>query len=104
VQPDVFFISRERLGILGELIVEGAPDLVVEVLSPSTFHIDLRRKMATYSQFGVREYWIVDPEERTVEVFRYSGDKLRVAAKYSQGQVLESPMLSGFRLVVQDIF
>ena len=104
VQPDVFFIRRDRLSIVGEDYVEAAPDLVVEVLSPSTFHIDLRRKMKTYSQFGVEEYWIVDPEEETVEVFRRSGDKLQSTAKYSSGQSLESPLLPGFHLAVQDIF
>jgi Uma2 family endonuclease len=104
VQPDVFFIRRERLNIVGEDYVEAAPDLVVEVLSPSTFHIDLRRKMKTYSRFGVQEYWIVDPEEQVVEVFRRSGDKLQPAAKFSEGQILESPLLPGFRLSVREIF
>ncbi|MBI3895476.1 MAG: Uma2 family endonuclease [Acidobacteria bacterium] len=53
VQPDVLFISSSRLGIVKEEAIEGAPDLVVEVLSPSTFYKDLRKKMTAYSQFGV---------------------------------------------------
>ncbi len=69
VQPDVLFIRQDRLGIVGEEAIEKAPDLVVEILSPSTFYKDLRRKMAAYSQFGVQEYWIVDPEKQTIELY-----------------------------------
>jgi len=104
LQPDILFISRDRLGILGDEIVEGAPDLVVEVLSPSTFYNDLRRKMATYSQFGVEEYWIVDPEKQAIELYRLAGSKLELNRSVSSDDTLESPLLPGFRLLVKSIF
>ena len=104
LQPDILFISRDRLGILGDEIVEGAPDLVVEVLSPSTFYNDLRRKMTTYSQFGVQEYWIVDPEKQTIELYARAGDKLQLGRQFSSDDTLESPLLAGFRLAVKSIF
>lgn len=69
-QPDLAYVARERLGIVGEQAIEGAPDLVVEVLSPSTAYYDLRTKKHLYAEAGVAEYWIVDPIEASVEVYR----------------------------------
>lgn len=69
-QPDVIYISPARLHILRDTMpVEGAPDLVVEVLSPSNRTYDQQQKAAVYARFGVLEYWIVDPEFDTIEVF-----------------------------------
>ena len=66
LQPDILFISRGRLVEIAKEKIEGPPDLVIEILSPSTFYKDLRRKMAVYSESGVREYRIVDPEMKTI--------------------------------------
>ena len=104
LQPDVLFIRQDRLSILGELVVEGAPDLVVEVLSPSTFYNDLRRKMSVYSRFGVQEYWIVDPEKQTLEVHTLSGGQLQLHRSFSAEATLESPLLPGLHLPVSNIF
>ena len=71
VQPDLFFVSNERRGIIGEKQVTGAPDLVVEILSPSTAHRDRGIKLDLYARRGVREYWIVDPVEDVVDVWRF---------------------------------
>ena len=71
VQPDILFVSRERRGIVGEKQVTGAPDLVVEILSPSTAHRDRGVKLDLYARQGVREYWIVDPDEDVVDVWRF---------------------------------
>lgn len=104
VQPDVLFISAARVSIVKEEAIEGAPDLVVEVLSPSTFYKDLRKKMTAYSQFGVQEYWIVDPETQTIERYTRRDDKLQLAQKFSSGQAVESALLPGLRLAVTDVF
>ena len=72
VQPDILFVSSERRGIIGENAVLGAPDLVVEILSPSTAHRDRGIKLDLYGQRGVREYWIVDPVEDVVDVWRFA--------------------------------
>ena len=104
VQPDVLFISTARLSIVGEEALEGAPDLVVEVLSPSTFYKDLRKKMTAYSQFGVQEYWIVDPETQTIEIYARRDDKLQLAQKFSSDETVESALLPGLRLAVRDLF
>ena len=68
VQPDLLFVSHERADILTEANVQGAPDLVVEILSPSTTSRDWRIKLDLYAQHGVREYWVVDPNGQRVWV------------------------------------
>ena len=104
VQPDILFIRQERLSIVGEKKVDAAPDLVVEVLSPSTFYKDLRKKMAAYSQFGVQEYWIVDPERESIEVHARGGKGLQLTRSFSLQETLESALRPGFELRVQSIF
>jgi Uma2 family endonuclease len=104
LEPDILFNSRERAGIVGEHAVHGSPDLVVEVLSPSSFYHDLRRKLKIYSQFGVQEYWIADPEEQTLALYTRAGDHLELARQFSCHEIFESPLLPGFRLAVQSIF
>ena len=71
VQPDILFVANERRGIIGEKQVTGAPDLVVEIVSPSTAHRDRGIKLDLYARCGVREYWIVDPVEDVVDVWRF---------------------------------
>lgn len=104
LQPDILFVSKERLAEVGRERIEGAPDLVVEVLSPTTFHKDLRRKMGVYSQFGVKEYWIVDPEMQTIELYTQVGEGLQLTQRFSSAETFESQLLSGFRIVVGSIF
>ena len=71
VQPDLLFVSDERREIIGEKQVTGAPDLIVEILSPSTAHRDRGIKLDLYARRGVRQYWIVDPVEDAVDVWRF---------------------------------
>jgi Uma2 family endonuclease len=78
VQPDIFFVSQARSGILqGDRIV-GAPDLCVEILSPGTERIDRVRKLELYARFDVTHYWIIDLASRTIEEYALSGDVYRV--------------------------
>ena len=101
VQPDVLFITASRADILTKKNVQGAPDLVVEVLSESNRAYDLQVKHKTYERLGVDEYWIVDPEDRSVKVFRRAGARFAVAAI---GDTLTSPLLPGFALPLRDLF
>src|SRR6266545_4047168 len=75
VQPDLLFIRKERLSILTDLNVQGAPDLVIEVLSPSTAAFDRETKLQVYARAGVPELWYVDPKEEIVEVLNLSADR-----------------------------
>jgi len=104
VQPDILFIRQERLSIIGEKKVDAAPDLAVEVLSPTTFYKDLRKKMAAYSQFGVQEYWIVDPEKESIEVHTRGSKGLQLSQSFSSEETLKSALLPGFQLRLNSIF
>ncbi len=104
LEPDIVYVSRHQQQIVGEEAIHGAPDLVVEVLSPSSFYHDLRRKMGLYSQFGVQEYWIVDPEKQTLDLYRRAGNELQLFRQFASHETLESPLLPGFRLAVSDVF
>ena len=74
VQPDLLFVADERREIIGEKQLLDAPELVVEILSPSTAHRDRGIKLDLYARSGVRQYWIVDPVEDVVDVWRF-GDE-----------------------------
>ena len=105
VQPDMMFVSNERLHIIkwGHY-VQGAPDLVVEVLSPSTARYDRTLKRERYAQFGVREYWIVDIVARTIEVNVSDGSKFTVDSVYGEGGTVKSPLLSGLEFDMREVF
>lgn len=85
VQPDIVFIAERRRNIIGDAAIHGAPDLVVEVLSPGTAPIDRGRKMQAYARAAVPEYWIVDTDARTIEVYVLKGDEYQLAARAERG-------------------
>lgn len=103
--PDLIYVSRERTEILQDQ-VRGAPDLVVEILSPSTRKRDDQLKRQVYDRAGVREYWIVDPELESIKIHRRTADTFPRAAELSReaGDVLTTPLLPGFELPVNAIF
>jgi Uma2 family endonuclease len=70
VQPDLVYVASDRLGAVSSRGIEGAPTLVVEILSPSTIEIDRHTKLQLYARYGVPYYWIVDPEARLIEAYR----------------------------------
>jgi Uma2 family endonuclease len=104
VQPDIFFIAGGRVGLVGELNLQGAPDLVIEILSAGSRKKDLETKKKIYARFGVGEYWIVNPETETIEVQIWSEiGYLRYAAHAKSG-CLSSPLLPSVKIRLQDIF
>ena len=105
VQPDLLFVSRERAHILlGGDNVQGAPDLVVEILSPSTASRDKTLKRSLYARHGVLEYWLVDPNVQTVDVMVLGDGGLKTVAVYGKDQTLTSPMLEGLAVDLDEIF
>ncbi|MBI5197012.1 MAG: Uma2 family endonuclease [Nitrospirae bacterium] len=104
LQPDIFFISKNRLSIIGEKNIQGAPDLVIEILSESTAYRDLVQKKRLYAQFGAREYWIVLPEEEHIEVYTLKGRTFEIHKDYEKRATLESPVLKRFKLLLKEIF
>ena len=87
-----------------EAVVAGAPDLVAEILSPSTAHLDHTTKLVEYARAGVREYWIVDPEEYSVVVFTLDGDAFRVAGAIFSGGIIGVGMFAEAKIAVNAIF
>jgi len=104
IQPDILFIRKERLDIIGEDYVEGAPDLVMEILSPSNWLYDRREKKQVYQEGGVAEYWIVDPRTKNIEVYQLEGGAYLLIGQYGAGETAPSPGIAGFEVVVDEIF
>lgn len=104
LQPDIVFVSRERSHIMMQDHVRGAPDLVIEVLSPSTADRDRRVKRGLYAQYGVKECWIVDPDRKTIEVLALGELGFRSIAVYGEQQTLHSPVLDGLAMPLSEVF
>lgn len=98
VEPDLIFVSKARASVITRKNVQGAPDLLVEILSESTEKIDRTTKLKLYARYGVREYWVVDPETYSVEIYRSAPDGYQLAAQLDSSQTLTSPLFPGFAL------
>ncbi len=105
VQPDLLFISNERASIAAEKNVQGAPDLVIEILS-SNRRLDEVIKRQAYERFGAREYWILDPRWKTAQVLERSPEGLRRRPQLSAaaGDLLATPLLPGLEISLAEIF
>ena len=104
LQPDILFISNERRGIISERGVEGAPDLVVEVLSPSTRARDLGIKLRRYAAAGVPHYWTLDPVERVLGERRLTGDGYELLGTYGERDVFRPVVFPGLEIRLADLW
>ena len=104
VHPDMTFVSRERLQIVGEANIAGSPDLLIEILSPGTRGRDLEIKRKLYARFGVREYWVVDPEDRMIQVLSWTDTGYRLEIIVPHTGTLNSPLFPSLNLNLADIF
>lgn len=103
VEPDLLFISNARSHILTEKNVQGAPDLVIEILSESTARVDRTIKLKLYGKSGVQEYWIIDTYGPAADIYRRSPEGLELAARLSVRDDLTSPLFPGFRLPLKKL-
>jgi len=107
LRPDAVVVLNARLGVVAEKRLVGAPDLVVEIASPSTAAYDrnpVDGKRGAYARMGIPEYWIVDPVERSVELFTLEGDAYRSVGIFSGTAPLTSPLLPGLDLLAHQLF
>jgi len=104
VQPDIVVILPGWSGALPLRGPEGAPDLLIEVLSPSNRTHDLLTKRALYGRAGVREYWLVDPEARTIEILSLDRDSLHLVSSVSGADTPVSPLFGSLPSTVDDLF
>ena len=103
-QPDIIFVSKERLNIIGETKIEGAPDLIIEILSPSTAYYDLGRKYEIYEKSGVKEYWIVHPERKSIEIYQNESGQFKLVQMAKETGTINSSFLKGLELNLEKIF
>jgi Uma2 family endonuclease len=104
VQPDILVLLPDWSGNLTQRGIEGAPDLLVEVLSPSNRGHDLLTKRALYARAGVREYWLVDPEARTIEILALDRDAFHLTVAASGDETPVSPLLGPLPVTVAELF
>lgn len=104
VQPDLLFISRDRLPIIGEKNVQGVPDLVIEIISENSAYRDMVLKKKLYATFGVKEYWIVIPEGEEIEIYTLKDTTYQPYRTFGKNDTLESPLLKGLTIGLMDIF
>jgi Uma2 family endonuclease len=102
--PDIVFVSKSRIALIEERGIFGAPDLVVEILSRGTKSRDRGIKLRAYSDHGVREYWLLDPVRRTIEIFVSEGRDLVKKAEHDSGKVASLAVLPGFSAPLDRIF
>lgn len=103
-QPDIIFIRKEREEIIGKTKIEGTPDIVIEILSPSTAYYDLRKKFRIYEQSGVSEYWVVDPGLKRIEVYENKGKKFNIYMEAEGEGKVSSKVLEGFGVELGEVF
>ncbi|GIV84146.1 MAG: hypothetical protein KatS3mg052_1153 [Candidatus Roseilinea sp.] len=102
-EPDIMLMLPEHRHRIHEQYWE-EPDMVIEVVSPKNRATDLRDTRREYAQAGIPEYWIVDPQSKTITVLKLSGETYVVHGTYGHGDVAESALLDGFRVDVEDIW
>lgn len=103
LQPDLVYISEERKDII-KTFVEDAPDLVIEILSPSNAYYDLRQKKDVYEKYGVKEYIIIDPVQENADLYALKNGAYYLHQKAQKTEVLNSLLLPGFGLELSKIF
>lgn len=103
-EPDIVFFSKEKAeNFLDEQLLFPAPDFIVEVLSDSTAKFDRNEKFVDYAAHGVAEYWIIDPENHTVEQYSNKGGRFELFQKLHKGSI-ESAVVQGFGIDLSEIF
>ncbi|HHT9124643.1 MAG TPA: Uma2 family endonuclease [Candidatus Brocadiia bacterium] len=104
VQPDIIFISNKNKHIITESNVQGAPDLIIEIISEGTRKTDKVIKRRLYEKFGVKEYWIIDPVVDTLEVYRPTKEGYKKVAEYEKDDKFSSELLKGLTINLAEIF
>jgi Uma2 family endonuclease len=103
VQPDIVFISNRRKSIITEDNIQGAPDLIIEILSPATAYYDLVEKKELYEKNGVNEYWIVDPKKQRIEIYILEQGKYQLHRRKEKTGKINSKLLKGFEVAIKEV-
>ena len=103
-QPDLVYILKDNLNKLSQRGIEGAPDLIVEIISPANSYLDRYEKKDLYRQFKVKEYWIVDPGNLTLEIYQLVREEYKLAQYLVGKGKITSPLLQDFSLHLESVF
>ena len=103
-QPDLLFISEKNLHIIGEKKIEGAPDLVIEILSDGNTAKEMNYKKYVYESSGVREYWIINPTKQTLRQYENKENELFMINEFAINDILQSIVIQDFTFKISDIF
>jgi Uma2 family endonuclease len=104
LQPDLLFVFSAHQQIITERAIEGVPDLIVEILSPTTSRTDRVTKAQIYARHSVPIYWIVDPDEESVEIYRLEGDVFRLEVTLQGATPTIAPPFKEFAIAASDVF
>jgi Uma2 family endonuclease len=104
VQPDLVYVSRERRQIIGQRSIDGASDLVVEILSPSTRSRDRGIKQRRYAAAGIPHYWIVDPSTQALEAYRLGDQGYVLASTHGPGSTFQPTQFSGLEIPIDELW
>jgi Uma2 family endonuclease len=104
VQPDILYLAPEHLGKASRRGIEGAPTLVIEILSPTSRTIDRVMKRRLYSRYGVPHLWLVDPDARAVEVFARDSDRYALVAGAAGADPVDLPPFTGLGLIADALW
>lgn len=104
VQPDVVFIRAEHQPQPGAQLFEGAPDLIIEVISPGSFRLDRKVKFDAYEQARVPEYWLADPKTRSIEVYTLARGEYALYGQFTGNESIRSKVLEGIAIIASSLF
>ncbi|MEO3402778.1 Uma2 family endonuclease [Mucilaginibacter sp. CAU 1740] len=104
LQPDILYISENRVAELVKNRLEGAPDLIIEILSPSNAYYDLRQKKDIYEKFGVKEYIIIDPVQENADLYLLQNGVYHLHQKAQKNEILNSVILQGLSIELTKLF
>ena len=102
-QPDLLFIANENKHIIKDRVY-GAPDMVLEVLSPSTAYYDWEDKKEIYAKYGVKEYWIVNPQKQYIEIYKNNHAAFELVSKTKDTGLIKSEVIVGFEFELNEMF
>ncbi|MEK7805601.1 MAG: Uma2 family endonuclease [Planctomycetota bacterium] len=103
-QPDIVFIKSENQHIIRKSAIKGIPDLIVEIVSPSSAFYDMVEKKEVYRKYGVKEYWLVFPDEKVIEIFILGKEGYVEFCKSKKKGMVKSNVLEGLEIDSKDVF
>jgi Uma2 family endonuclease len=104
LQPDMLYVSKERSQVITETNLRGAPDLAIEVLSPSTAALDRGRRMDAFAAAGVLHYWLANPRSKTLEVYELRDDRYEMTVRVAEDETFEPRLFPGLSVPLASIW